>query len=133
MAKVLIIRELSDEANTSLEQYKRDHGLRSNTDAAEAMMKHYHALVSDRDHWKKCYLNADSQLSRIQAAQEKYLRAQDDLERILQGQETKAEEQARKRREEQESAFQLRSKALVEERGRILERYTPHHLPNEEE
>jgi hypothetical protein len=39
MAKVLIIRELSDQANEALERYKDQNGLRSNTDAADGMMK----------------------------------------------------------------------------------------------
>lgn len=133
MAKVLIIRELSSEANDALELYKRQHGLRSNTDAAEAMMKHYHALVSDRDHWKKCYLNADGQLTRIRTAHQKHLQAQDDLERILQGQETKSEEAIRKRKEEEDARFELRSKELARQRQEVLARVVHRDVHGEEE
>lgn len=124
MATVLIIRNLSEESNTALELYKQEHSLRSNTDAAEAMMMQYHGLLSERDHWKTCYLNASTRLARIMEAHDRKVQASDDFERILQGQETKAEEQARLRKEADEERFRQRNLELAKQREEIASRYS---------
>lgn len=116
MAKVLIIRELSDDANDALERYKNQHGLRSNTDAAEGMMKNYFYLQDELALSRRLHSAADGQLIKIQAAYQRQLNAQEDYRRILLGQETLEEEQKRKQRE----ALENRHLQLVHDRDRVL-------------
>lgn len=47
MAKNLLIRELTDEANAALEWYKSRHGISFNTEAATQMLEQYMALQAD--------------------------------------------------------------------------------------
>lgn len=117
MASVLIIRNLSDEANTALERYKDQHGLRSNTDAAEGMMKQFWWTVDELERSRKLHRAADDALLRIKSAYQHHLFAQDDFQRIIQGQETKAEEQKRKERE----ALEQRQLQLILDRDRVLQ------------
>lgn len=116
MASVLIIRNLSDDANKALERYKDQHGLRSNTDAAEGMMKNYFYLQDELALSRRLHSAADGQLIKIQAAYQRQLQAQEDYQRILLGQETREEEQKRKQRE----ALGNRHLQLVHDRDKAL-------------
>jgi hypothetical protein len=116
MASVLIIRNLSNDANDALERYKDQHGLRSNTDAAEGMMKNYFYLQDELALSRRLHSAADGQLIKIQAAYQRQLQAQEDYQRILLGQETREEEQKRKQRE----ALENRHLQLVHDRDKVL-------------
>ena len=117
MAKVLLIRELSDEANAALERYKDKNGLRNNTDAAEGMIKNYFYLEDELALSRRMHQAADGQLIKIQSAYQRQLNAQDDFQRILMGQETREEEQKRMQRE----SLDKRHLQLITDRDRVLQ------------
>lgn len=117
MASVLIMRELSDAVNDALTRYKNQHGLRSNTDAAEGMIINYFGIEDERNRVRKLHIAVSDELLKIKAAYQRHLQAQDDFQRIIQGQETKAEEQKRKERE----ALEQRQLELIRDRDRVLQ------------
>lgn len=127
MAKVLLIRELSDEANTALERYKDKNGLRSNTDAAEGMMRNYFYLEDELARERVLRRAATDGLMKIQSAYQRQLNAQDDFQRILMGQETREEEQKRMQRE----SLDKRHLQLITDRDRVLQNIR--NRPTEEE
>ncbi len=127
MAKVLLIRELSDEANAALERYKDKNGLRNNTDAAEGMIKNYFYLEDELALSRRMHHAADGQLMKIQSAYQRQLNAQDDFQRILLGQETREEEQKRMQRE----SLDKRHLQLITDRDRVLQNIR--NRPTEEE
>ena len=117
MASVLIMRELSDAVNDALDRYKNQHGLRSNTDAAEGMIINYFGMEDERNRVQKLHIAASDELLKIKSAYQRHLHFQDDFQRIIQGQETQAEAQKRKERE----ALDQRNLELIRDRDRVLQ------------
>ena len=83
MSKTLLIRQLSGDSQDALEIYKDTHGVKTNTEAAMAMMSNYHRIANELKYAKSRFVNLKNEIDIIKDCYRDYLKYKARFEALL--------------------------------------------------
>lgn len=83
MSKTLLIRQLDGASQDALEQYKRENGINTNTEAAMAMMARYHQQAQELKFAKSRLVNLLNEIAIIKDCYRDYLKYKSKFEALL--------------------------------------------------